>query len=232
MPKIEEKQQKEVKRNFYAKVAVVGPTGSGKSYVGKTADKESCGYINSELQPLPYKTEGFKWFAQPKTWAGFLKALQDYASNTEVKTIIIDSQTLALQRLNHECRTNYTNWDVAKNYNKQVYAYLELLKSIEKDCIIFSHDEFVKIDDGTKQKRMVVHNKEYEGKLEQHFVIVLYTGSKLVEKKPYYFLKTFEQDTSAKCPEGLFPDKEGNTLLEIPNDAKYIFESLEKYYSN
>jgi hypothetical protein len=78
---------------------------------------------------------------------------------------------------------------------------------------------------------MVVHNKEYEGKLEQHFVIVLYTGSKMLDKKPYFYLKTFEQDTSAKCPEGLFPDKEGNNLIEIPNDAQYIFDALEKYYS-
>ena len=140
---------------------------------------------------------------------------------------------MALQRLNHECRTAYQNWDIAKNYNKRVYAYLELLKSIDKDIIVFSHDEFVKIDDGTKQKRMVVHNKEYEGKLEQHFVIVLYTGTKLLDKKPKYFLKTYEQDTSAKCPEELFPTStsDPNNLLEIPNDANYIFNALEKYYS-
>lgn len=231
MAKTEEKQQKEVKRTFYVKAAIVGPTGSGKSYIGKTADRETCGYINSELQPLPFRSVDFKHFAQPKTWAGFMKALQDYATNPDIKTIIIDSQTMALQRLNHECRTNYTNWDVTKNYNKQVYAYIELLKGIEKDVLVYSHDEFVKIDDGTKQKRMVVHNKEYEGKLEQHFVLVLYTGSKLVEKKPYYYLKTFEQDTSAKTPEGLFPDKDGNNLLEIPNDAAYLFSAFEKYYS-
>lgn len=227
------KTEKTVKgaRTFYGKVAVIGPTGSGKSYLGKSADRETTGYINSELQPLPYKSEPFKWFGQPKTWSGFMKCLTEYGENPEIQRIIIDSQTLALQRLNHESRTNFTNWDVAKNYNREVYKYLELLKSIQKDVIVLSHDEFVKIDDGSKQKRMVVHNKEYEGKLEEHFVIALYTGSRIKDKTPQFFLKTFEQDTSAKCPEGLFPDKDGNNLLEIPNDAKYIFDSLEKYYS-
>lgn len=218
-------------RVFYGKVAVIGPTGSGKSYLSKTADKQTTGYINAELQPLPYKAEPFKFFGQPKTWEAFMKNLRDYGDNPDIKRIIIDSQTLALQRLNHESRTKYTNWDVAKNYNKNVYDYLEVLKGIKKDMIIFSHDEFVKIDDGTKQKRMVVHNKEYEGKLEEHFVVALYTGTRIVDKKPQFFLKTFEPDTSAKCPEGLFPDGKGNNLLEIPNDAKYIFDALDKYYN-
>lgn len=229
MYKIERNMSK--KRTTFGKVAIIGPTGSGKSYIGKTADKQTTGYINAELQPLPYKLEPFKWFGQPKTWAAFIKNLKDYAANSEIERIIIDSQTLALQRLNHESRTNFTNWDVAKNYNRNVYEYIEVLKSIEKDCLIFSHDEFVKIDDGSKQKRMVVHNKEYEGKLEEHFVVALYTGTRIVDKKPQFFLKTFEPDTSAKCPEGLFPDKDGNNLLEIPNDAKYIFDALDKYYN-
>jgi hypothetical protein len=224
-----EKEKKQ--RTFYGKVGVVGPTGSGKSYLSKTADRLTTGYINSELQPLPYKGDPFKFFGQPKTWSAFRKCLTDYSENPEIERIIIDSQTLALQKLNKECQTNYSGWDVAKSYNRQVYEYLELLKSIQKDVIVFSHDEFVKIDDGTKKKRMVVHNKEYEGKLEEHFVIVLYTGSKIKDKKPYWFLKTFEEDTSAKCPEGLFPNEEGGNLIEIPNDAAYIFNAVEKYYS-
>lgn len=229
--KAKPKEGKSVSRLFYGKVAIIGPTGSGKSYLGKTADRETTGYINAELQPLPYKSAPFKFFGQPKTWNAFIKCLTDYGENPEIERVIIDSQTLALQRLNNEARTNFTNWDVAKHYNREVYKYLELLKGIQKDILVFSHDEFVKIDDGSKQKRMVVHNKEYEGKLEEHFVIALYTGTRMKDKEPQFFLKTFEQDTSAKCPEGLFPDKEGKNLLEIPNDAQYIFSALEKYYS-
>lgn len=218
-------------RTVYGKVAVVGPTGSGKSYLTKTADKLTTGFINVENKPLPYKSEQFKFQGVPKNWAGFIKNFTDYSTNSDIKTIIIDSQTKALQLLNSEMGKNFTGWDIAKNYNKQVFAYLTLLKDIQKDVIVFSHDEYLKIGDGGKQRRMVVHNKEFEGKVEEDFTIVLYTGSRIKDSKPSYFLRTFEEETSAKTPEGLFPDKEGNNLLEIPNDAAYIFKCLEEYYS-
>lgn len=224
-------EEKKVTRTYYGKVAIVGPTGSGKSYLTKTANKDNIAYLNVENKPLPYKANPFKFETNPKTWADFSKDLDSFAKNPEVKGLILDSQTMAFQILNSEMTKNFTNWDVAKNYNKKVYDYLVYLKNIEKDVIVFSHNEYLKIGEGGKQQRMVVHNKEHEGKIEEHFTIVLYTGSRVVNGKPEFFLKTFEEDTSTKCPEGLFPDKNGNNLLEIPNDADYIFKALEKYYS-
>ena len=104
------------------------------------------------------------------------------------------------------------------------------MKAINKDIIVLSHDESI-IVDGYKQKRAKVHGKEFEGRLEAHYTIVLFGGKKLEDNKPRYFLKTFEEDTSSKVPESMFPGKDGSNFLEIPNDAKYIFDSLEKYYS-
>lgn len=217
-------------RTFYVKLAVVGPTGHGKSYLSKTANKQTTGYINVERKPLPYKVEPFKHQGQPKTWAGYMANLKDYGENKEIERIIVDSQSMAFEMLNSEMGKKYIGWDIPKNYNKAVYDYLELLVSIEKDIIVLAHDELVKLDDGSKQRRMTVHNKEYEGKIERRFTVVLFTGTRLERDKPSYFLKTFDPDTSTKVPEGLFPDKDGNNLLEIPNDAKYIFDALEKYY--
>ena len=45
------------------------------------------------------------------------------------------------------------------------------------------------------------------------------------------YLEKRAEDTSSKVPESLFPDKNGDNLLEIPNDAAYIFKALEEYYS-
>lgn len=160
-----------------------------------------------------------------------MKCLNDYVTNPDIKRIIIDSQTGALDILNREMQTNFTGWDIPKYYAREVYNYLELMKGIQKDMIILSHDELVKLDDKSSQKRMVVHNKEYEGKLERQYTCVLYTGTKITGGKPQYFLKTFELDSSSKTPEGLFPDKDGNNLLEIPNDAAYIFKCVEDYYT-
>jgi hypothetical protein len=133
---------------------------------------------------------------------------------------------MAFNILQKEMAQNFSGYDIYKNYNKEVYTYLELMKNIEKYILILSHDELVKLDVGSKVKRMATHGREFEGKIEQHFSIILYTGTRLKEGRPQYFLRTFEQDTSTKTPEGLFGD-----LLEIPNDAAYIFKALETYYS-
>lgn len=217
--------KEKVERTYYGKVAIVGPSGTGKSYLSKTADKQLTGYVNLERKPLPYKTEPFKFEGRPKSWTGFLKNLKDYADNPEIQYIIIDSQTMAFNILQKEMSTTFSGFDIYKHYNKQVYDYLELLKNIEKDIIILSHDEILKVDDGTKAKRMTVHGKEFEGKIEQHYTIILYTGTRIKDNKPQYFLKTFEVDTSTKVPEGLFDDK-----MEISNDAAFIFQKLEEYY--
>lgn len=218
-------------RTYYGKVAIVGPSGSGKSYIGKTAPIESTGLINVERKPAPYKREKFKYEGEPKSWSAFMKNLKDYVENPEIKYIIIDSQTGAFNLLNNEMGKNFSGWDIPKMYNKQVYEYFEIIKNAPKDILVLSHDELVKIDDGTKQRRMAVHNREYEAKVEREFTIVLYTGTKIKDNKPNYFLKTFEIDSSTKVPEGMFPTKDGQNELEIPNDADYIFKSLERYYS-
>jgi hypothetical protein len=221
-----------LKRSFYGKVAIVGPTGAGKSYLSKTADRDTTGYINMERKPLPFKDGGpFKYMGMPKNWASFKANLEQYGSNPEIKQIIIDSQTMAFNTLNKEMSQNFQGFDIYKNYNRQVYEYIEILKNIEKDVIVFSHDEWLKVEGEGKKRMMSVHGKEFEGKIEQHFTIVLYTGTRMKDGKPQYFLKTFEQDTSTKVPEGMFPDKNGVNLLEIPNDGGYIFSSLESYYS-
>lgn len=219
-----------LERTYFAKVAIVGQSGTGKSYLSKTANKETTGFVNVERKPMPYKTEPFKNEGRPRNWTGFMKNLTDYIKNPEIETIIVDSQTMALNILNKEMSNMFTGYDIYKNFNKEVYNYLEILKNAEKDIIVLSHDEIVPID-GEKVKRMSVHGKEFEGKIEQHFSIILYTGTRIKENKPEYFLKTFEVGTSTKVPEGLFPDEKGNTLSEIKNDANYIFESLKEYYS-
>lgn len=226
-------EQQKTERQFYAKIAIVGPSGSGKSYLSKTADHDTCGYVNMERKPVPFKlSKPMKYMGQPKTWAAFMTNIKDYGNNPDIKTMVIDSQTMAFNVLNKEMSQNFTGYDIYKNYNRQVYEYLELIKNIQKDIIIISHDELIKLDDtGDKVKRMDTHGKEFAGKIEQHFSVVLYTGSRIKDSKPQYFLKTFEQDTSTKVPEGMFPDRNGDNLLEIPNDAAYIFKCVEQYYS-
>jgi len=217
--------KEQVKRQYFAKIAIVGQSGTGKSYLSKTANRDTTGYINFERKPLPYKAQPFKHEGKPSTWAGFRKNFKDYVENSEITTIIIDSFTMALNTLIKEMGSRYSGFDIYKFYNKEVYEFLEELRSAEKDVIVLSHDELTKTDGGEREKRMSTHGKEFDGKLEQHFTIVLYSCTRYKDNKPFYFLKTFEPYTSAKSPEGLFDN------IEIENDADYILQSINKYYS-
>jgi ABC-type oligopeptide transport system ATPase subunit len=132
-------------RQYYAKVAIVGQSGSGKSYMTKTADRKTTGYINFERKPLPYKAEPFKFEGRPSAWAGFRKNLQDYIKNPEVKAIIVDSFTMALNTLIKEMSSRYSGFDIYKFYNKEVYEFLERK-------VIFNTNESQLFHDSIKQK--------------------------------------------------------------------------------
>lgn len=233
MPETLEKKhvtkEKKIARTDYGKVLVVAPSGYGKTFLAKTADEQSTGFINSELKPLSFKGV-FRFHGRPKTWASFLQNIKDYADNPDVSNIIIDSQSMAFDNLHSEMKINFKGFDIYSNYNTQLKRYFDLIKSINKDVIVLTHDETVVID-GYRQRKAKVHGKEFEGRIEAQYTVVLFGGKKLDDGRPKYFLKTFEEDTSTKVPEGMFLNSKGVEMLEIPNDAGYIFSALEQYYS-
>lgn len=216
-------------RTDFGKILVVAPSGYGKTFLSKTADFEKTGFVNSEQKPLPFKGN-FKYQGKPKSWAGFLKNIEDFAKNPDITNMIIDSQSMGFDMLHSEMQQNFKGFDIYANYNKQLVRYFDLIRSIEKDCIFLSHDETI-VEQGFKQRKARVHGKNFEGRVEAYYTVVLFADKRIKEGKPEYFLRTFAEDTSSKTPESLFPDKNGNNLLEIPNDAAYIFKSLEEYYS-
>ncbi len=211
-------------RTDYGKVLIVGPSGYGKSYLAKTADLETTGYVNAERKPLPFKAM-FKFMGRPKTWAGFLANIKDYGENPEVRTIMIDSQSMAFDMLHLEMKDTFDGFKIYSNYNTEVARYFNLIRNIQKDVIVISHDETL-AEQGFKMRKAKVHGKEFEGRVEAYYTTVLFADKRLRDGKPEYFLKTFQEDCSTKVPEGLFGDD-----LEIPNSASYIFNSLREYYS-
>lgn len=219
----------EKQRSDFGKILVIAPSGYGKTFLSKTADFEKTGFVNSEQKPLPFKGN-FKFQGKPKTWAGFLKNIEDFSKNPEIKNIIIDSQSMGFDMLHNEMQANFKGFDVYSNYNKQLAKYFDLIRSIEKDVIVLSHDETV-VEQGFKQRKAKVQGKQYEGRVEAYYTVVLFADKRVKDGKPEYFLRTFAEDTSTKCPESLFPDKSGNNFLEIPNSADYIFKALEQYYN-
>ena len=104
--------QPQKERNFYAKVAIVGQSGTGKSYLSKTANHDTTGYVNMERKPLPFKQgKAFKYMGQPKTWGAFKKNIEVYGADPAIKNIIISK----LEQLNKmiPCSGEYfklSNW--------------------------------------------------------------------------------------------------------------------------
>ena len=137
---------------------------------------------------------------------------------------------MGFDMLHNEMQQNFKGFDIYANYNKQLARYFDLIRAVQKDVIVLSHDETV-VEQGYKQRKAKVQGKQYEGRVEAYYTVVLFADKRVRDGKPEYFLRTFSEDTSTKCAESLFPDKNGNNLLEIPNDAAYIFKALEEYYS-
>ena len=216
-------------RTDYGKVLIVAPSGYGKSFTAKTADFEKTGLVNVENKPLSFKGT-FKYHGKPKTWNGVMKNLEDYANNADINNLFLDSQSMAFDMLHTEMQNNFKGFDVYSNYNKQLVRYFDAIRNVNKDMIVLSHDETIAVE-GLKQKRAKVQGKQFEGRVEAYYTVVLFADKRMKDGKPEYFLRTFAEDTSTKVPEGLFPDKNGDNLLEIPNSAEYIFKCLEDYYS-
>ena len=216
-------------RTDYGKVLIVAPSGYGKSFTAKTADFEKTGLVNVENKPLSFKGT-FKYHGKPKTWNGVMKNLEDYANNADINNLFLDSQSMAFDMLHTEMQNNFKGFDVYSNYNKQLVRYFDAIRNVNKDMIVLSHDETIAVE-GLKQKRAKVQGKQFEGRVEAYYTVVLFADKRMKDGKPEYFLRTFAEDTSSKVPEGLFPDKNGDNLLEIPNSAEYIFKCLEQYYS-
>lgn len=214
-----------VEREFY-KILVLGPTGKGKTDSFRDMDKARTGFINSEDKPLTFEG-GFKYHARPRKFAGIMKALQDYADNSEIDVIVLDSMSAAFAMLVEEMRTNFSGFDIWNNFNKQVGEMLTLIKRIKKEVFVTGHYEILNIE-GESEKRLKVKGKEWEGQIEREFVLVVYAQDKWKDDRPEYFFKLAAEGTSAKCPtkiRKLF----GEDVYSIPNDSRVLLDKVVEF---
>lgn len=210
-------------RTDYGKALILGQSGYGKTYMFRNCDPETFGFINAERKPLPFRKK-FKFHGRPANWYSFIRNLEDYGKNDNIQAIGIDSQSAAFDMLYQECQTNFKGYDIYSTFNKQVVQFFNLLKDINKDMIITGHDEILLIE-GYKQKRAKIHGKQYEGRVEALYTVVMYADKELKEDVESFFLRTMVPDTSSKVPPDMFPGR------KVPNDAVHIFEKMKDYYS-
>lgn len=208
--------KKAINKDYY-KVILVGQSGKGKTFSFRNMNPETTGFVNVEDKPLPFKNR-FKYHARPKSISEIKSILKEYADNSEIKTIVIDSFSAYVETLLSEARATKKGFDIWNQYNEEIGKFLNFIKSIQKEVFITAHYEILGIE-GNQEKRIKVKGKEWEGLIEKEFTMVLYADNKFNEKGvPEYYFNGVQEGTSAKCP----PDLLGEGTFKTENDCAKI----------
>jgi hypothetical protein len=210
-------------RDYY-KVLLVGGSGKGKTYSFRDMDPKTTGFINVENKPLPFKVK-FDYHARITSLLEAKQAIKDFAGNDDIKCIVFDSFSAYVDLLLADCRKTKRGFDIWSTYNEEIGKMLNFIKAINKEVIVTAHYEWVQDEGGAKERRVKVKGREWEGVVEKEFTLVLYADNKVVNNKPIYSFHTFLEDSSAKCPPGMFP--EGSYTID--NNSHTVLNAILEF---
>ncbi len=212
-------------RDYY-KVLLVSQSGKGKTYSFRNMNPDTTGFVNVENKPLPFKNN-FKFHARPLNTSQTKVSLKEYAENSAIDCIVIDSLSAYLDMLLAEARATNKGFDVWNKYNEEVGKFFNYLKSIPKEVFISAHYEWIQDEGGARERRIKTKGKEWEGVIEKEFTIVLYADRKIDTntKRVEAWFDLALDNSSSKCPPDLF----GEDVFKIPNDSKLIFDKIIEF---
>lgn len=205
-------------------IMLVGASGKGKTYSFRNMNPETCGFINMESKPLPFKNK-FKYYYAPNNWQDAYNKLIEYAKNPEITEVVFDSFSTYTDSVLKTARETKKGFDIWTEYNTRIAELLYIFKKYPKDIIVTSHYEWIQSEGGAIEKRIKAKGKEFEGVVEKDFTIVAYADMKIAnEKKEYYLTLNTDGKDSAKCPPMfIIDDKE-----VIPNDCNEFLSTIRK----
>lgn len=217
----------------YPLILVVGPSGTGKSRSIKNLPSESTAIVNIENKPLSFTGgEKFKYqFSDFKLPSDVDILIKNCFNEPAIKYIVIDSITKYLEMLHKHASDTKKGYDIWSYYNASIGAFLDGIKSCGPKLVILTGiDELVGIMQPsgleTKTRRLAVSGRQWEGKIEKEFTLVLFTDVKKVgEKIEYKFITNNDGTNSAKTPEDMFKENRvDNDLLAICNRVKEFYK--------
>lgn len=209
-------------------ILIVGQTGSGKSNsleaLLKGPRQKEIAVIDLEQKGFPFlfdaKQLGF--FSEPKDLPTTEADIKKVLADPKIKLVIYDSLSKYLELVREFSKVIKTGWDIWNHYNQKLFTFIEDNKKSGKVIIATILDEVVMMDlpDGGKTSRLraYVQGKQYEGKLEKEFLIVLFT---LARKEANGEVKhVFQTHTdglsSAKAPQWMqLPNYTANDLSVV-----------------
>lgn len=212
-------------------IAIVGPSGKGKTMSFRNMNPESCGFINMEGKPLPFINK-FKHFAIPNTWQECYNKLIEYAKNPEITEVVLDSFSAYVDSLLETARKTKKGFDVWSLYNEEIGKLLYLITKYPKDIIVTGHSANVESEAGVEERRMSVKGNEWnKAGVESKFTIVVFANvirDPMTGIAKYVLELNSDGKTSAKTPPMFVEEGEGH----IVNDANEFLKRIRTKLSN
>lgn len=206
-------------------VLVIGRSGSGKTYSLKNFKSDEVGVVSVEKGRLPFKSDikvirlkkfDDEEFSPAQVNAARYAWLEVVIRNSKAKSIVIDdSQYLLANELFD--RANEKGYDKFTSMAANFRNLIHFVNDLDDDgkIVYFLHHSELDADGKEKVKTI---GKMLDEKLciEGCFDIVIFCQDNK------FFTQSNGQSV-AKTPEGMFE-------LEIPNDLKFVDDTIRNYY--
>lgn len=206
-------------------VLIIGRSGSGKTYSLKNFKAGEIGVISIEKGRLPFKSDltvtklktfGDEDYSPAQLNAARYAWLEEIISRSKVKAIAIDDSQylLANELFDRAKEKGYDKFtDMAANFRNLIKFVNELPE--DDKIVYFLHHSEADVDGKEKIKTI---GKMLDEKLcvEGCFDVVIYCQDNK-------FYTQANGQSTAKTPEGMFE-------LEIPNDLKFVDQTIRDYY--
>lgn len=197
-------------------VLIMGESGSGKTYSLKNMNPAEVGIFSVEKGRLPFKGD-FK-VVKHATYSDIAKI---FSAPKLKRYVIDDSQYLLVNELFDRAKeTGYGKYtDMALAFRNLVHA---VNHNLPDDVIVyFLHHTETDSNTGKTKAKTVGKMIDQYLTLEGCFDIVLLTA---VEGNQHFFITQSDGYTTAKSPEGMFPD------VKIPNDLSAVDGQIREFW--
>jgi hypothetical protein len=219
-------------------IAIVGPSGTGKSTSIKSLNPKETFIINVARKELPFRGAEKLYNVASKNYmevddipqiTGLLNTISEKAPH--IKNVIMDDAIYSMSFLMMR-KANEVGFSKFTNLAQQVTNLLTTARRLRSDLKVFyiTHSENIEDEGKIVGQKIKTIGKALDNQivLEGLFTIALYTH--IDEDKngtpTYHFVTNRFRNYPAKSPMDMFPE----TL--IPNDLQLVCNMVDEYYND